>query len=332
MLQMTASEKDQLKKIITSRIHEIQSEIFELEELTKPIPLDAAIGRVSRMDAINNKTINESSLREKKKILQRLARVLENSELKNSEFAKNVKWKFLLDDLNTYLILQGVYIVWVDDYNFSKVVKIHFIRLSLTNFGKVMMELLPNHYYHIYNRGNNKESLFYTPANYEFFLKKYLFHCFHIFETYSFCLMGNHFHLLVSIRSKEEQEKLYEKRNLKTKKLRSPSKHLSNFFSSYTQAINKQEDRTGSLFQKNFKRKEVDSQEYFQRLVVYIHQNPIHHGFSEEIKHYPYSSYRYFLNSKEPSFINRNKVLKLFGEMENFEAAHEEISFDFGYQ
>ncbi len=79
---MTATEKDQLKEIIASRIHEIQIEISELEELTKPIPLDAAIGRVSRMDAINNKTINESSLREKKKILRRLERALENSEFK----------------------------------------------------------------------------------------------------------------------------------------------------------------------------------------------------------------------------------------------------------
>lgn len=80
---MTPKEKDQLKKIITSKILVIQAEITQLLELTKPIPLDAAIGRVSRMDAINNKTINESSLREKKKILKRLERSLENSESKD---------------------------------------------------------------------------------------------------------------------------------------------------------------------------------------------------------------------------------------------------------
>ena len=60
-------------------MEKIQQDILELEELTKPIPLDAAIGRVSRMDAINNKSINEAALREKKKILQRLEKALERS-------------------------------------------------------------------------------------------------------------------------------------------------------------------------------------------------------------------------------------------------------------
>lgn len=80
---MTESEKNQLIEIITHKISEISVEIDELLELTKPIPLDAAIGRISRMDAINNKTINEASLREKKKTLTRLQRILENSNSKD---------------------------------------------------------------------------------------------------------------------------------------------------------------------------------------------------------------------------------------------------------
>ena len=80
---MKEPEKTILKGIITSRISEVSIELQQLIELTKPIPLDAAIGRVSRMDAINNKTINESSLREKKKILTRLERILENADSKD---------------------------------------------------------------------------------------------------------------------------------------------------------------------------------------------------------------------------------------------------------
>lgn len=67
---MTDSEKEKLVEIITSRIDDAKEEIEELKELVKPIPLDASIGRISRMDAINNKSINESSLREKKKELK----------------------------------------------------------------------------------------------------------------------------------------------------------------------------------------------------------------------------------------------------------------------
>lgn len=80
---MTSSEKKELIRIITFKISEVCDEISELEELTKPIPLDAAIGRISRMDAINNKTINEASLREKKKILKRLERALDQSDSKD---------------------------------------------------------------------------------------------------------------------------------------------------------------------------------------------------------------------------------------------------------
>ncbi len=65
-LGMKKSEKEKLKKIIISQMAELKEDISELQELTKPIPLDASIGRISRMDAINNKTINEASLREKK--------------------------------------------------------------------------------------------------------------------------------------------------------------------------------------------------------------------------------------------------------------------------
>lgn len=79
---MTSSEKDQLISIIEQKMKNLRIEIAELTELTKPIPLDASIGRVSRMDAINNKTINEASLREKQKILKRLERTLENASSK----------------------------------------------------------------------------------------------------------------------------------------------------------------------------------------------------------------------------------------------------------
>lgn len=189
------------------------------------------------------------------------------------------------------------------------------------------MELLPNHYYHIYNRGNNKEKLFYRTANYEFFLSKYKEHCFHVFETYAYCLMNNHFHLLISTRSKKDQKKLFEKRNLKTKKLRSPSKHLTNFFSSYAQSINRQQGRTGSLFQKNFKRKEIDSDDYFRKLVVYIHQNPSHHNFNNQFSEYPFSSFADYTN-KDESFLNREKTLELFGGIENLLEVHKKVIFD----
>ena len=76
---MTEQERETVKQIIKDQIDETLSAIDELTELTKPVSLDASIGRLSRMDAINNKSINEASLRDKKKLLKRLEKALENS-------------------------------------------------------------------------------------------------------------------------------------------------------------------------------------------------------------------------------------------------------------
>jgi DnaK suppressor protein len=77
---MKAEEKKKLLTLIENQIRDTKAEISELVELTKPVSLDASIGRVSRMDAINNKSINDSALREKKGILQKLERAVERSE------------------------------------------------------------------------------------------------------------------------------------------------------------------------------------------------------------------------------------------------------------
>lgn len=74
---MTEEEKKELKALIDENIESIKEEIIELTELTKPVSLDASIGRLSRMDAINNKAINEKQLREKKSTLQKLERAQE---------------------------------------------------------------------------------------------------------------------------------------------------------------------------------------------------------------------------------------------------------------
>ncbi len=74
---MDKKEEKEIAKIIDDQIESVGEEIKELTELTKPISLDASIGRLSRMDAINNKTINENALREKKRIFQKLERAQE---------------------------------------------------------------------------------------------------------------------------------------------------------------------------------------------------------------------------------------------------------------
>ena len=60
---MSPEERQQFQDHIQHQIEAVTAEILELEERTKPIAPDCAIGRVSRMDAINNRSINEAALR-----------------------------------------------------------------------------------------------------------------------------------------------------------------------------------------------------------------------------------------------------------------------------
>jgi DnaK suppressor protein len=69
---MTEEKAQQLKERIEKVIKRTQSDIEDLIELTQPIELSSAVGRLSRMDAINNKSVNEAALRESKDKLKRM--------------------------------------------------------------------------------------------------------------------------------------------------------------------------------------------------------------------------------------------------------------------
>ncbi|MBN1220854.1 MAG: transposase [Anaerolineae bacterium] len=177
-----------------------------------------------------------------------------------------------------------------------------------------------NQYYHIYNRGNNRENLFRKPDNYHYFLKLYTKHISPITDTFAYCLLPNHFHLLVRIKSPDEQD-LTSFQNLSGLKPRNPSQQFSNFFNAYTKAINKAYNRTGALFQRPFGRIPVTSDAYFVQLVIYIHQNPQKHGLIDDFREWPYSSYRALFSDK-PTRLKRDIVLNWFDGPRQMERLH----------
>jgi len=182
--------------------------------------------------------------------------------------------------------------------------------------------LINGNYYHIYNRGNNRDDIFYETENYYHFLRLYDKYINPVVDTFAWCLLKNHFHLLVYIKTLAEiNPKLLTYNTVKKPKVISASKQFSHFFNAYTQAINKRHHRTGSLFEKNFERKLVTSESYFQKLIFYIHNNPIHHGFTDKITDYPWSSYGSVV-SKHPTKLLRYRVIKAFNDLENFKYYH----------
>ena len=150
--------------------------------------------------------------------------------------------------------------------------------------------LQPGVFYHIYNRGTNRENIFVEQRNYPYFLQLYVRHIGPVAETYAYCLLKNHFHVLVRIKDDPDPKGL--KRPL-------GSMAFSNFFNAYAKAINKAYQRTGSLFQHPFGRIQVDSQAYLLQLVRYIHRNPQKHGLVSDFREWPYSSYHTIVETHE---------------------------------
>ena len=158
--------------------------------------------------------------------------------------------------------------------------------------------LKPNSYYHIFNRGNNGENLFRQEENYRYFLQLYAKYIVPIADTFAYCLLPNHFHLLVHIKDLATDPK--------------PSQQFSNLFNAYTKAVNKRYQRHGTLFERPFKRIPITSERYFTQLVTYIHQNPQRHGLISDFRQWPYSSYSTLFSDK-PTLLNQDGVLNWFG-------------------
>lgn len=86
---MIQTEKNNIENQIKEKIEQLEKDIVMLKDLTQPISPDCAIGRISRMDAINNKSVNEAALRKKVVQLSALKESLRNID--SDDFGKCIK-------------------------------------------------------------------------------------------------------------------------------------------------------------------------------------------------------------------------------------------------
>ncbi len=225
-------------------------------------------------------------------------------------------------------------------------------------------KLVPGNFYHIYNRGINSCDLFKDANNYNHFLKLYDKYISPVANTYAWVLMPNHFHFLIYLkeniiykyskkeidlfkmknadRSKnavwlgsdsveieinkwETEQKPDSVNDLSAFKIPDPKSHISHLFNAYTKYFNINHQRHGTLFERSFKRKLIDSDEYLRQAVIYIHCNPVHHSFVSHPIEYSWSSYETWLSEKK-SKLKRKEVLRLFDDIENFTHCHQTVN------
>ena len=186
----------------------------------------------------------------------------------------------------------------------------------MKNYKPIPLE--KGNYYHIYNRGNNGIDVFFDTDSYYHFLRLYDKYISPIAETYAWCLLKNHFHILVYIKLDNEIDRSkLEYSTVEKPKVLDPSKQFGHLFNAYTQAINKKFNRTGALFEKPFERKQITSERYLQNVIYYIHNNPVQHGFVQQMNLYPWSSFESIVSDK-PTKLKRQNVIDLYGTKFDF--------------
>lgn len=180
-------------------------------------------------------------------------------------------------------------------------------------------------FYHIYNRGNNKEKIFFEEKNYRYFLQQFDLYLSSFVDVYAYCLMPNHFHFLIKIKSAsgKQTSEVLKTSEVFGRKLVPWEKAFKDFFISYAKAINKMYDRTGSLFQSKFKKKEIIDNAYFTGIIQYIHANPLKAKLCMAYSEYQFSSYNAIIN-KGKTKVMKQEVLEWFGNREMFIKVHEE--------
>jgi putative transposase len=167
---------------------------------------------------------------------------------------------------------------------------------------------VPDQYYHFYNRGNNRQTVFFERDNYLYFLRgvrKYL--CGQI-DILAYCLMPTHYHILGQVNQKTSEVFISKAVSLAMQK----------FGISYTKAINKRFSRVGALFQGQFQGKPVTTYSHLLSLCVYIHANPVKDGLVERPEDWEFSNYLEWLGLRNGVLVNREFIAEKFGTAEEY--------------
>jgi putative transposase len=182
------------------------------------------------------------------------------------------------------------------------------------------MHFAEDNLYHIYNRGNNKQLIFFRPDNYLYFLKKVRHFILPFCDILNYCLMPNHFHFLVSVKpipeNKFKQSDLKEitkqHHTIITKTERHPlASAIGYLLSTYTQAINKQNNTTGSLFQQKTKAKEISGFMHGITCFHYNHQNPWKAGLVNKLEEWDFSSFKDYAGLRKGTLCNQDLAYEL---------------------
>jgi len=158
------------------------------------------------------------------------------------------------------------------------------------------IKFLTGQVYHLYNRGVNRQPIFFCDENWGYFIKR-LRHYFQpdVADILAYCLMPTHYHLMVTLKTDDFSARV-----------------MQPFSVSYTKAINRQQDRVGPLFQGPFRAAWVDEDSYLLHLSRYIHLNPVAAGLAARPEDWAFSSYRDYIGLRDGALPITDEILSQF--------------------
>jgi len=163
------------------------------------------------------------------------------------------------------------------------------------------IQFYPGDCYHLYNRGNNRENIVVERENYVFFLRRAREYLLSVMDILAYCLMPNHYHLLVKIKTSE----VFKTSEVEVSEV---SRAMMRLAVSYTKALNKRYGRVGSLFQGRFQVKGI-SPDRLLDLTCYIHHNPVAAGIVASPEAWPFSSCREYFGERRGTLPTPGPVL-----------------------
>jgi putative transposase len=179
-------------------------------------------------------------------------------------------------------------------------------------------------YYHIFNHSVGNMNMFIEDKNYTYFIDKFETYICPYVRVYAYCLMPNHFHFLIKVKEGVGVGMASSQTPLKVSDcLPSAFKSL---FTSYTNSFNKVYKRRGSLFEPRYKRLLIETETHLKNTIVYIHNNPVKHGFVKSSKEWNFSSYNHIVNKTNPSWLVAEETIGYFNDKSNFIFCHQNKS------
>ena len=161
---------------------------------------------------------------------------------------------------------------------------------------------LPGHYYHLYNRGAHRASIFHEPTNYFFVLRKIRKYCHELsISPIAYSLLPNHYHFLV----RQDGEKA--------------AGLLPQYvFNGYTKAYNIRYKHSGTLFEGHFQAILVEKDSYLLHLCRYIHANPVKHVLVDHPADWPYSNYLEWIGERNGTLVDQAFVQAHFPQTDEY--------------